>query len=510
MKKMKIRLLSAVCFIALTCTCFAQDIIVTKNAKRIDAKVTEVNVDNVRYINAKNPDGPVYTILKSDIASILYQNGRVETFAQESSKPTQPAPAAGQPPAVTQPATAAATNTQTAATKTTPQASAASNAQTGTVGSLNWRIANNTLTISGNGEMRYIGDGKEWKAHANSFTSVVIEYGVKSIGSFAFDECKNVTSITIPNSVTVINDYAFSDCNSLTSITIPNSVTTIGEDAFNNCKRLTSITIPGSVTFIGERAFWGCESLTSVTIPTSVKTIGEGVFRRCDNLTSMTLGGRHYSVKNSTERDNALDAWIRSAGISRQTETQVAQTNTGASASTPTATSSQTSANTSATQETTTRPKCFTCSGTGIMNCLNCLGTGRVYTYNIFYPYATCEICFGKKKMTCLNPTCVNGYYYWELNNDSHGIGSGSTGGSSTGGSTGGSTTKPTVSTSKCPICSGYKTCQTCSGAGTCREIRCRYGRVDYTGRGSEICVTCEGKGVCYSCKGSKICQYCL
>jgi len=79
----KKRFLLTLCIIAINLSCFAQDIIVTKDARRINAKVTEVNVDNVRYKNFDNQDGPVYTLLKSDIASIVYQNGQVETFVTE-------------------------------------------------------------------------------------------------------------------------------------------------------------------------------------------------------------------------------------------------------------------------------------------------------------------------------------------------------------------------------------------------------------------------------------------
>lgn len=71
-------------------TIFAQDIIVTKDAKRIDAKVLEINIDNVRYKDSQNPDGPIYTILKSDIASIVYENGQVETFSNQPAPVTQP------------------------------------------------------------------------------------------------------------------------------------------------------------------------------------------------------------------------------------------------------------------------------------------------------------------------------------------------------------------------------------------------------------------------------------
>jgi hypothetical protein len=70
-------------------TIFAQDIIVTKYEKRIDAKVLEINIDNVRYKDFDNLDGPIYTILKSDIASIVYQNGKVETFSNHPPQPVE-------------------------------------------------------------------------------------------------------------------------------------------------------------------------------------------------------------------------------------------------------------------------------------------------------------------------------------------------------------------------------------------------------------------------------------
>ena len=48
---MKIRILLTVCLIALAGTSFAQDVIVTKDSKKINAKVLEVNIDNIRYKN---------------------------------------------------------------------------------------------------------------------------------------------------------------------------------------------------------------------------------------------------------------------------------------------------------------------------------------------------------------------------------------------------------------------------------------------------------------------------
>ena len=129
-----------------------------------------------------------------------------------------------------------------------------------------------------------------------SLTSVTIPNSVTSIGYEAFDYCESLTSITIPNSVTSIGDYAFRGCTSLTSITIPNSVTSIGRSAFDNCTSLTSITIPNSVTSIGGDAFYGCTSLTSITIPNSVTSIGGDAFYGCTSLTSVTIGNSVTSI----------------------------------------------------------------------------------------------------------------------------------------------------------------------------------------------------------------------
>jgi hypothetical protein len=100
---MKRKVFLSVCLLAIGWgVCHAQDVIVTRDAKKISAKITEVNPDDVKYRNFDNPDGPTYTLLKSQIASILYQNGTVETFEAEAGTPaTQPS---ATPSAATQPA----------------------------------------------------------------------------------------------------------------------------------------------------------------------------------------------------------------------------------------------------------------------------------------------------------------------------------------------------------------------------------------------------------------------
>jgi len=156
-------------------------------------------------------------------------------------------------------------------------------AQSGSCGAnLTWTYSNETLTISGTGDMyNYAESSSPWDFQRANIKTVIIGNSVTSIGGVAFWGC-SFASITIPNSVTSIGEAAFCNCSNLTSITIPNSVTSIGVRAFSNCSNLTSITIPNSVTSIGNSAFLNCYSLTSsVEIPNSVTTIGNGVFSNC-------------------------------------------------------------------------------------------------------------------------------------------------------------------------------------------------------------------------------------
>ena len=69
----------------LVCTspfCNAQDIITMKNGNRIEAIVTEIRGDIVRYRFFSQPQGQVHFVYKDMISSILYQNGTIDRYGE--------------------------------------------------------------------------------------------------------------------------------------------------------------------------------------------------------------------------------------------------------------------------------------------------------------------------------------------------------------------------------------------------------------------------------------------
>lgn len=72
-----------------TQTAWAQDIIIKRNADEIEAIVKEIGIHTVTYKRFSNPNGPDYTIPKSDIFMIKYANGEKEVFTDTPSAEEQ-------------------------------------------------------------------------------------------------------------------------------------------------------------------------------------------------------------------------------------------------------------------------------------------------------------------------------------------------------------------------------------------------------------------------------------
>ena len=59
---------------------FSQDILTKKTGDDIKAKVLEVTTTEVKYKKFDNLNGPVFSILKSELLLIRYENGSKDVF----------------------------------------------------------------------------------------------------------------------------------------------------------------------------------------------------------------------------------------------------------------------------------------------------------------------------------------------------------------------------------------------------------------------------------------------
>lgn len=100
---------------------------------------------------------------------------------------------------------------------------------------------------------------------------------VNRIAPYAFYNNKTLKSVIIPYGVTTIGEGAFSGCTSLEIVSLSGSIETIGASAFSSCKSLKSIELE-NVKVIGEYAFDGCSLLEEIVIPSSVTYVGKQAF----------------------------------------------------------------------------------------------------------------------------------------------------------------------------------------------------------------------------------------
>ena len=61
----------------------AQDIILKRNAEQIEAVVKEITDTDVKYRKFTHTEGVTYSIRRSEVFSITYENGTKDLFADE-------------------------------------------------------------------------------------------------------------------------------------------------------------------------------------------------------------------------------------------------------------------------------------------------------------------------------------------------------------------------------------------------------------------------------------------
>ena len=135
---------------------------------------------------------------------------------------------------------------------------------------LTWSLSTaGDLTVSGTGDMAdFAATGAPWAEYRDQVKLVIVGQGVTSIGSSAFQDCKNLETVSLPGSLTALGEAAFLRCGELTNVKLPASLKSVGEDCFTDCEKLVLLDLTGVPDEIMELR----TSLEgTVTLPAGVK-----------------------------------------------------------------------------------------------------------------------------------------------------------------------------------------------------------------------------------------------
>ena len=148
----------------------------------------------------------------------------------------------------------------------------------------------------------YIPEGFLFEAEIPSFT---IPSHIKSIGDYAFYNCKNITEISIPDSVVTIGELAFMGCESLEIVEFGQNTQNIGKKAFTDCKKLRDVKLTDSVQRIEDNAFDSC-AMDKITIPKGMTFLGDYVFKDCGQLSTVVFEKIPDTVKSPFHGCNGI------------------------------------------------------------------------------------------------------------------------------------------------------------------------------------------------------------
>lgn len=122
----------------------------------------------------------------------------------------------------------------------------------------------------------------------NIIENVIIKNGVKRLGKYAFENCKNLREIKLASSITILEDGVFKNCSGLKTCVFENPIEELPSECFYNCKSLIEFNLQG-VRKIGHSCFYDCDAISKLIITPSVEFIGESAFYSCSNLNEVAI-----------------------------------------------------------------------------------------------------------------------------------------------------------------------------------------------------------------------------
>lgn len=122
----------------------------------------------------------------------------------------------------------------------------------------------------------------EYAFYYSKLETITIPSSITEISNSCFRNCSNLASVSIPVSVTAIGNDAFRE-SGLTSVNLP-GVKTIGGYAFYNCKQLKKVEFAEGLTSFGSEPFNACTALTEIELPSTLLNMDYYAFHNCTNI----------------------------------------------------------------------------------------------------------------------------------------------------------------------------------------------------------------------------------
>ena len=124
----------------------------------------------------------------------------------------------------------------------------------------------------------------------SSFKNLKIDAALEIIDAYAFQQMSSLETVEIA-SVAKVGDYAFYDCDNLKSVHIGGGLVVdgVGKNIFKSCDNLTNVVFENGTLAVGYAMFEDCVSLVNISLPDSLVEIGERAFDDCRSLTTITV-----------------------------------------------------------------------------------------------------------------------------------------------------------------------------------------------------------------------------
>ena len=126
------------------------------------------------------------------------------------------------------------------------------------------------------------------------FEDIILPKSLKEISDSSFFMCINLRSVEFNESLSSIGSFAFA-YTKLSELDIPSHIKSIGTYAFNNCRALKHVFIKDGVENISSKAFSNCCKIVSFFLPENLNSLSPDIFQD-SKITNLVLPLKPFNV----------------------------------------------------------------------------------------------------------------------------------------------------------------------------------------------------------------------